>query len=117
MAGACSCGEPPVVLKADANKEVDLPVGHILDILDGFLCFVAVGDECQFVGELRSDGLIDETEKRFRLGRHINIAVPYCRFIVNGHTAVIIERVSHQRHELPGERFQRGVIIGGIFQH
>ena len=36
---------------------------------------------------------------------------------MNGHTAIFVERVFHQGHELPGECFQRSVIVGGIFQH
>ena len=36
---------------------------------------------------------------------------------MNGHAAVLVERVFHQGHERPGERFQRGVIVGRVLQH
>ena len=35
MACAFTCGESAIVLQAEANKEVDLPVGHIHDLLNG----------------------------------------------------------------------------------
>ncbi len=117
MAILFSFRQSPIVLKTEANEEVDLPVGHVHDLLDGFFGLVIVGDERQFVCEFRIDGLFDETEKRFGLGRHINIAIPYGRLIMNSHLADFIERVFNYWHYLPGERFQRSVIVGWIFQH
>ena len=76
MACAFPCGDSPIVLKAEANEKIDLPVGHIHDLLDGFLGLVIVGQKFQFAGEFRIDGLIYETEKCLRLGRHVDIAVP-----------------------------------------
>ena len=37
MACAFPRGESAIVLQAEANKEVDLPVGHIHDLLDRLL--------------------------------------------------------------------------------
>ena len=53
MACAFSCGESPIVLQAEANEEVDLPVRHIHDLLDSFLGLVVVGQERQFTDEFR----------------------------------------------------------------
>ena len=33
---AFPCGEPAIILQAESNEEVDLPVGHIHDRLDTF---------------------------------------------------------------------------------
>jgi hypothetical protein len=43
-------------------------VGHVYDLLDSPLCFVVMGQERQFAGQLRIDGPIDEAKERFRLG-------------------------------------------------
>ena len=69
MAYTFPCGESAIVLQAESNEEVDFPVGHVHDLLDGSLGLIVVGQERQFAGEFRIDGLIDESEKRFRLGR------------------------------------------------
>ena len=76
MACAFPRGESAIVLKAEPDEEIDLPVGHVHDLLDGFLGLVVVGQERQFVDEFRIDGLLDESKKRLCLGRHIDIAVP-----------------------------------------
>jgi len=117
VACAFTCGESAIVLQAEANKEVNLPVGHIHDLLDSSLRLIVAGQERQFTGEFRINGLIDEAEECLRLGRHIDIAVPSGRIIMNGHAAFFVERVLHQWHDLPGKRFQRGVIVGRVFQH
>ena len=66
VAYAFPCGESAIVLQAEANEEVDFPVGHVHDLLDGSLGLIVVGQERQFAGEFRIDGLIDESEERFR---------------------------------------------------
>ena len=104
-------------MEANPDEEIDLPIGHVHDFLDGFLGPVVVGQERQFLDEFRVDGLLDETEKRFRLWRHIDIAVPSGRIIMNGHAAFFVERVFHQRHQRPGERLQRSVVVGEVLQH
>ena len=71
--------ESAVVLKTKTNEEINLPVGHVHDLLDGFLGLVVISQECQFAGEFRIDGLIDKSEKCLRLERHIHIAVSYGR--------------------------------------
>lgn len=43
-----------VVLQAEPDEKVDLPVWHVHDLLDGFLGLVLVGQKCQFFDEFRS---------------------------------------------------------------
>ncbi len=43
-------------------------------------------------------------ERQF--GRHINIATPPGRIVMNSHTPLFVERVLHQGHKLPGEGFR-----------
>ena len=59
-------GEPAIVLQTEADKEVDFPVGHVYDLLDGSLGLVVMGQERQFAGQFRIDGPIDEAKERFR---------------------------------------------------
>lgn len=63
---AFACGEPSIILQTEADKEVDLPVGHVDDLLDSALGLIVVGQERQFAGQFRIDGLFDKVEKRFR---------------------------------------------------
>jgi len=44
-------GEPAVVLQPEANKEVDLPVGHIHNFLDSPLSLIVIGQKRKFTGE------------------------------------------------------------------
>ncbi|MFH1672853.1 MAG: hypothetical protein ABIF87_05450 [Pseudomonadota bacterium] len=71
MAYAFPCGEPAIVLQAEPDEEVDLPVGHVHDLLDGPLGLVVVGQERQFFDEFRIDGLLDKLKERLCLGRHV----------------------------------------------
>jgi hypothetical protein len=71
VARAFPCGESAIVLQTEANKKVDFLVRHVHDLLDGFLGLVVVGQECQFAGKFRIDGLIDKSGERFRLGCYI----------------------------------------------
>ncbi|MFO8164332.1 MAG: hypothetical protein R6T98_07350 [Desulfatiglandales bacterium] len=50
-------------MEAEANKEIDLSVWHVHDLLDGFFSLVVVGQERQLPGEFRINGLLNETEK------------------------------------------------------
>ena len=61
-----SCGQATVVLEAKTNKEVNLSVGHIYDVLDRFFGRIVVSQEGQLIGEFGINGLINESEKRLR---------------------------------------------------
>lgn len=52
---ALLCGEPAIVLQAEADKEVDFPVGHVDDLLDGPLRLVVMGQERQFACQFPID--------------------------------------------------------------
>jgi hypothetical protein len=65
-----------------------------------------MGQERQFAGQFRIDGPIDEAKERFRLGCHIDIAVPPGRIVMNGHAAFFVKRVFHQGLEM---QFRKGI--------
>src|SRR3990170_667141 len=117
MARAFLSRESPIVLQTESNEEVDLPVGHVHDLLDGFPGPIVAGQERQFAGELRIYGLLYEPEERLCLERHVYVTVPDGRIIMNDHAAFFVDRVFHQRHKGAGKCLQRGVIVSGILQH
>ena len=56
--------ESAIVLQAVPNEEIDLPVGHVHDLLDSPLGLIVVRQEHQLFDEFRIDGLLDEPEGR-----------------------------------------------------
>ena len=109
MAGAFGGGEPIVVLKAEADEQIDLPIRHINDTLDSSLGAVVPGQEGQFVHQFVINRLFDEGEHRLRLGRHVDVTIPEGRVVVHGHATIFVQGIVHQRHErlgegLPGKR-------------
>jgi len=59
-----------IVLQAETNKEVDLPVGHIDNFLYGLLGFIILCKKRQFLGKFRFNGLVDKPKKLLHLGRN-----------------------------------------------
>jgi hypothetical protein len=94
-------GEPAIVLQTEADKEVDFPVGHVCDLLDGPLCLVVMGQERQFAGQFRIDGPLDEAKERFHLGCHIDIE-----------EGLFLKLFFHNFHKLDGKRER----LSGLFK-
>jgi hypothetical protein len=99
VAGTLAGGKPAVVLQAGADEEVDLPIRHVHDFLNGLLGTVIAGQESQLFGEFRTDGPLTP-EKRLR---HENYRYFSCSGKKNAygdtHTSPFVARTTVARQE------------------